>query len=113
MNLPAAIIFTNSIVDEISSILSSQLFISETISGEEFDLRLQNDPNYAQIIHNFGLRVLVIRDDYPAEINREYCDVFITIGTNGMISILKNDIPALNLPINNINIYALLAYNKN
>ena len=113
MQLPAAIIFINSVVDEIISILSSQLFISETISGDEFDLRLQNDPNYAKIIHNFGLRILVTRADYPAEINREYCDVFAIIGTNGMISILKNDIPALTLPINNINIYTLLAYSKN
>ena len=111
--LPAAIIFINSVVDEIVSILSSQLFISESISGAEFDLRLNNDPNYAQIVHNFGMRILVIREDYPAEVNREFCDVIATVGNNGMISILKNNIPALTLPIDKINIYELLAYNKN
>lgn len=111
MLLPSAIIFINDVNDEITSILSSQLYISEIITGEEFDLRIANDPNYPSIVHNADLRILVKREDYKT--NGEYADV-IGYVKNGLFCVMVNNVGpmGLSLQIDRLNIYQLLVYNE-
>lgn len=121
---PPAIIFINGNIDGYGSslgdldqigklTLESQLFIDETITGQEFDLRVQNDPNYPFLIHSFNYRILVIRSDFSENTSREYADVILFV-KNGLASVIKNNYgePGLTIQISNINIYDLLRYNK-
>jgi len=63
------------------TILQTQLYINDTMTKEEFDSRLEVDPNYATVVHLQGWRILVIVPayndgyHYMAIPNIEYADV--------------------------------------
>lgn len=110
---PSAIIFINSdINDGIKNKLISQLMITETMTGQEFDNRVAADPNYPQIIHTNYIRVLIIRDSFRDLTNRNLADIVMFI-KQGIASIEKTNFgpPGLRLQIDRINLYDLLRYN--
>lgn len=114
MELPAAIIFVNSdLTDSLKSILVNQLMINETISGVEFDARVVADPNYPVVVHLQKIRILVIRQSFQDQTNRQFADVVIFV-KGGLATIEKNNFgpPGLSLPVDRLNIYALLRYNR-
>lgn len=44
--------------------LQTQLYIDETMTKQEFDIRMEGNPNYATIVHLQGYRILVIVPSY-------------------------------------------------
>lgn len=87
---PAAAILMNSdSSDNVQEVIQRQLLISEKINGEEFDLRVQNDPNYPDIVRNSGLRILVVRS-FQELTNRDLFDVVIFV-KYGLAAIEKNN----------------------
>lgn len=114
MLLPAAIIFVNrDISDEQKKHLATQLFINETMTKAEFDLRVSADPNYPTIIKGFKSRILVILDTFQDFKNRELADV--VLFQKGGLAYIENKgygSPRLTVNMLNIDIYTLLRYNK-
>lgn len=121
---PPAIIYINGNIDGYGlvygdfdsigkSTLESQLKIDETLTGEEFDLRLLSNPNYVTLIHNLNYRIMIIRNDYINCPNREYADVILHV-KYGQASVLKNNCGphGVTYPISRINVYELLRYNN-
>jgi hypothetical protein len=109
MRLPSAIILVNNdLTDQVKSVLQSQLFISEIISGEEFDARVSADPNYVNIVHNSFQRILVIRS-FREETNRELFDIAIFVKA-GLACIEKNNFgpPGRTYPVAKLSIYQLI-----
>jgi hypothetical protein len=110
MRFPAAIIFVNNdLTDQVKSVLQSQLFISDTMSGEEFDARVAADPNYVNIVHNTFQRILVIRTFWN-QTNRDLCDIAMFF-KNGLLAVETNKYgpPGGTYSAANINIYQLLS----
>lgn len=130
MSLPPAIIFINAdavdgyVIDGYSAIydgyiytpngitrtrLMEQLYINEYMTGAEFDSRVQAVPNYPDMVHLQGLRILVARDDFRDYTNRRLADV-VLFYSHGMVNVEKNNFgpPGLALPIDRISIYTLL-----
>ncbi len=111
MHLPSAIIFVNG--DGIdgygTATLVSQLYIDGYMSKSEFDNRVLALPNYTDFIHANNYRILVILPTFRDYTNRELADVVIFV-KSGLAAIEKNKFgpPGLTLPIERINIYALL-----
>jgi hypothetical protein len=93
--------------------LESQLYIDETMTGDEFDARVAADPNYPTIIHLWKRRILVIRPDFSDYTNREYADVVIFV-KQGLATIEKNNFgpPGLSVSIQRLEIHQLLRYNQ-
>lgn len=86
---PAAVIFVNNdLTDNVKSAIQRQLFITDTITGDEFDARLEANPNYVDIIHSTASRLLVIRP-FTELTNRTTADIVIFIKA-GLASILVN-----------------------
>jgi hypothetical protein len=109
MRFPGAIIFVNNdLTDQVKSVLKSQLFLSDIITGEEFDARISSDPNYVNVIKNSFQRVLVIRSFWD-HTNRELADVAIFI-KNGLAYIEKNNFgpPEQTYQVAKLNIYQLI-----
>ena len=114
MPLPPAIVFVNAdITDGIKSVLSTQLFINETMSDTEFDARVKADPNYPTNVHLRGLRIMVIRQSFQDLTNRNLADLVLFI-KQGQAIVEKNNFgpPGLSLPIARLNIYDLLRFNN-
>lgn len=114
MNIPGAVIFVNNDIDGyITQKLETQLFISETMTGDEFDARVAADPNYPNIIRLMSRRILVIRDDFRDYSNRDAADIALFI-SHGLASVLQNNYgpPGLTLSLEQIYIYKLLRYNN-
>jgi hypothetical protein len=114
MSIPAAIFFVNADLNDLSkSTLTQQLDLTETMTGEEFDARMAWDPNYAQVVHLQKTRIMVIRSDFHDHTNRTVADVVMFV-KQGLVSIEKNNFgpPGLTLPLERINLYALLRYNN-
>lgn len=110
MNLPSALIFVNNDVDGYTiATLASQLYLDGYISKTEFDARVLSLPSYVDILHANGLRLLVILPDFRDYVNRDLADV-VMFYKQGMVSILKNKFgpPNLTLPVQRLNVYALL-----
>lgn len=131
MNLPPAVIFINSdeltlrpdgyfqdgyqvdgdgyINDLTRTILETQLFIDETMTYPEFNLRVLNDPNYATVVRLQGKRIMVILNDFRNHVNRDLADL-VLFYTHGQVVVEKNKFgpPGLSLPADRINIYSLL-----
>lgn len=131
MNLPPAIIFINSdeltlrpdgyfqdgyrvngdgyINDLTRTILETQLFIDETMTYPEFNLRVLNDPNYPTVVHLQGRRIMVILNDFRNPVNRQLADL-VLFYTHGQVYVEKNNFgpPGLSLPADRINIFTLL-----
>lgn len=89
--------------------LMTQLFINEFMTDKEFDARVVADPNYPEIVHLQNLRILVARENYRDYTNRELADL-VLFYSHGLVKIEKNKFgpPGLTLPLERINIYALL-----
>lgn len=110
MNLPPAIIFVNGDIDGYATnTLASQLYLDGYISKAEFDSRVEAFPSYPEVLHANGLRVMVILPTFRDYTNRELADVVIFV-KGGLATIEKNKFgpPGLSLPVERINIYALL-----
>lgn len=109
---PALIFLNNQISDETKAIIQKQLNISETITGEEFDLRLATDPNYKSVIHGNNLRVLVMRS-FAESANRELADLALFY-KNGLICVEKSNFgpPGITFPINNLYLSELFFLNR-
>jgi len=110
MQPPSAIIFINSeISDQQKSIISEQLFISETISFTEFNLRVENTPSYPEIIQGQNLRILVLCDNFQDYTNRNLADVVIFVKQN-LASIEKNKFgpPGVTFDVPRIDIWKTL-----
>jgi hypothetical protein len=110
---PPAIIFINTDLSaQVQSVIVSQLFISETIDGYEFDARVAADPNYPTVIHNAGLRILVLRplSDFN---NRALADI-VLFAKAGLITVefSKFGPPGITLPIARVYLSELFNLNK-
>jgi len=107
--LPAAIIFVNEdLTDFARSKLIAQLYINDTMTLTEFNLRMTADPNYATVVRLQGLRILVTAD-FNDQTNRSQADVVIFV-KNGLAGIETNKFgsPGLTLPVIDLYIYRLL-----
>jgi hypothetical protein len=111
MQLPSAIILTNSTDTGSLQKLSTQFSITETISLNEFNDRVNAEPEYPSLIHLNGLRLLITSPDFSIQTNRLLMDVVIFV-KNGLASVQKNNFgpPGLTFPIDRINMYELLRY---
>src|SRR6185312_17304571 len=110
MNLPPAIIFINSDLNDTSkATLRSQLNINQIITGKEFDDVVAVDPTFPDQIHLNGVRILVIRNEFYPYPNYNLADVVVFL-KQGLAAIQKNNLgpPKLALPLNRLNIYTLL-----
>lgn len=110
MKFPSAIIFVNSNMNnQLQTTLEKQLYIHVTLTGEEFDTLISNDPSYIEQVNLNDLRILVIRSDLFNTTNRNLADVVIHV-SKGMANVEKNKFgpPISQLTIQNLNIYELL-----
>jgi hypothetical protein len=90
MLLPSAILFINADMTSAQiQNLGRQLFISETISDQQFNERISVDPNYPQIIYGQNLRLLVIQQNLKDGYYHHLADVVMFI-KQGMIAVEKN-----------------------
>jgi hypothetical protein len=113
-SMPAAIIFVNNdLNDLIISILRDQLYLDDLITLEEFNERVEVDPNYVFLVHSMGLRVLVILDTFQDFTNRQLADICLFI-KNGLAYRLEgnNGPPRECYSIYNLNIENLLRANN-
>lgn len=110
--VPGAIIMVNNdLSPTIQSHLVTQLHIDESISGEEFDIRVQAYPEYARNIRALRKRLMVIRD-HRDPTNRDLMDVVMFV-KSGLISVTKNCFgpPGQTYGIKNIYWGAICIYN--
>lgn len=86
-----------------------QLDITETMTKQEFDLRVATDPNYPNIVHLQGLRILVILDSFQDEVNRNLADVVMFV-KQGIVTVEKNKFgpPRLSFDMQRINVFQML-----
>ncbi len=108
--LPPAVIFLNSdINDAVKATLTTQLFLNEIITFNEFNHRILVEPFYKNIIQLNNLRILVILDSFLDQTNRNLADI-VLFYSNGNVTVEKANIgpPGLTLPISRIDIYTLL-----
>ena len=109
-NLPYALIFINNALSPNELLkIQSQLYISETISFNEFNSRINIDENYLFEIKSQFLRILVLCDYLSDHTNRQFADIVIFV-KQGLVSLLKNNFgpPNLTLSVERINIFDLL-----
>lgn len=114
MLIPSAIIFINNDMTDAEKInIGNQLKIDETMSFDEFNSRMDVDPNYSAIVHLQNLRILVVLDSFQDLNNRNLADVVLFV-KQGLASVEKNNFgkPGLTLDIQRINIYEILRYNN-
>jgi DNA-binding XRE family transcriptional regulator len=114
MNLPSGIIFINADINQpIQDTLTSQLHITDVMSGSEFDSRVGNNPTYPDMIHANNLRILVIRESFHDLTNRDLADVVMFL-KQGLAAIEKDNYgpPGKTISIERINIYDILRYNN-
>jgi hypothetical protein len=110
MNVPGAIIFINADINPlVQSTLTTQLYINEAMSFDEFNARVAGDPNYPTNIHLQETRILVILPTFRDTTNRALADL-VLFYNQGQVTVEKNNFgpPGLSLPIDRINIYELL-----
>ena len=69
--------------------LQTQLFIDDIMSKNEFDARVDADPNYPVIVRLRGLRILVILPSFQDGKNKHHADVVIFLKT-GMVYVESN-----------------------
>lgn len=97
---PPAIIFCNDdLTAEVRGAIQRQLFITDTMTGAEFDARLAADPSYPAQIHGGGQRILVIRS-FLETANREVADL-VLFCSHGIAAVEKNGFgpPGISFPI--------------
>jgi hypothetical protein len=90
--LPAAVIFVNDkLFNNTLSVIKKQLFITLTLTGQQFDSLVQTNPLYHDWVVLNNQRVLVIRNDYDnlTPLKTNFADVVVFI-ESGLVSIKKN-----------------------
>jgi hypothetical protein len=110
MNVPPAIIFINAeINDGVKVTLTTQLFLDEVISFDEFNSRVSGTPTYPDIVHLQNRRILVVVPDLRNTTNRSSADL-VLFYNQGQVTVEKNNYgpPGISLEISRINIYELL-----
>jgi hypothetical protein len=86
---PSAVILVNAdLTPNVQAAIQRQLYINDTITGTEFDLRIAADPNYVAVVHANGLRVLIVRD-FTDVSNRDKFDI-VLFAKAGLISVEIN-----------------------
>lgn len=98
------IIFVNNdLTTQVLAALSRQLYITDTISKQEFDLRVQKDPNYPNIVHEQNIMLLVLLPTFMDQVNRGLADVVIFV-KDGMAAVEANKYgpPGLSLPVDRL-----------
>jgi hypothetical protein len=113
MQIPGAVIFVNNdLTDQVEGVLIIQLYIDETITDTEFDNRIIDDPNYANVVRNSHRRLLVIRKTFHDYTNRDLADIVIFI-KSGLAYVEKNNFgpPSLTLPVVILHMETLLKFN--
>jgi hypothetical protein len=101
--VPSAVIFVNNdLVPQVRSFITTQLHITEWITGTQFDNRIAADPDYIDKIKQMGWRLMVERN-YQELDNRTLPDVVIFV-KNGMASIEYNNFgpPKPQFPVLNL-----------
>lgn len=109
MNYPGAIIFVNNdLTDQVKGVMSSQLFLTEIITIDDFSNRLSQDPDYISLVHNLNLRLLVIYSEPNADL-QSLADVVLFVKT-GLASILYNKLgpPGQTYPVATLHLYQLI-----
>ncbi len=98
-NPPAIIFVNNDLTQSIEDTIKRQFFISESITGEEFDVRVTNDEAYPEIVKLNDLRILVKRSFYE-QTNRNLADIVIFVKA-GLASVEYSNVgpPGLTMPI--------------
>ena len=87
--VPGAVIMANNDISvTIRTQLEIQLHIDETITGQEFDLRVAAQPDYARSIRILRRRLMVLRDHRDST-NRSEMDVVIYV-KHGLASVSQN-----------------------
>lgn len=87
--VPGALLMVNNDLSaNVQNRLEIQLHIDETITGQEFDIRLAAEPNYPLYVRAGRRRIMVVRDHRDVT-NRDSMDIVMFV-KNGMISVTKN-----------------------
>lgn len=113
-SLPAGIVFINNdISDNQRSFIGTQLFANEIITKEEFDIRIQVDPNYPDLVRNMDQRLVVILTNFKDPVNRHAADVVLFL-KGGLAYVEGNNVgpPKLGVNLLRLDIYTLLRFNK-
>lgn len=108
-NIPSAIIFVNNDLSQsVEDTLKLQLRIDEVMSGTEFDARIAADPNYPDLVHLNGLRIMIIRSFRELD-NRSLADIVIFVKA-GLAAIEANKFgpPGKTYPVATLTIYQLI-----
>lgn len=111
--LPPAIIFVNSDSSvAVQQYMHNQLYVSEIITGVEFDNRVIADPNYPQAIYLNNIRIIVVRPLYDYT-NRNLCDVAIFINRGlAVVEKTKYGPPGFTHRIETLSIFQILGQNN-
>lgn len=98
----ALVLFNNDLNDKVRTYLIKQLYISESITGAEFDLRIVANPDYPALIKQLGLRIMIERN-FKELNNRSLFDLVLFV-KNGMVNIEINKFgpPGLTFPVRDI-----------
>jgi len=104
---PFVAFVNDNISESIQTVLMQQLMLSEILSMEEFTLRIQNNPNYADIVRGLGQRIVVLKKMYDKSYN-DVADI-ILFCRNGLIAVESSKIgpPGITFEIKNIQIFQL------
>lgn len=78
----------NDLTESTKNLLEVQLHIDETITGEQFDIRLAADPDYSKNIRILRRRIMVIRDHRDLT-NRDQMDIVFFL-KNAMLSVTQS-----------------------
>jgi len=104
----AIIVVNDDLTEQVKSVFTRQLFLSETIDGAEFDARVVANPNYLESVHLMNLRVLVIRPltDTFSRVDVDYVVFF----KAGLVSVEYNKYgpPGLTLPLDRLYLNRLI-----
>jgi hypothetical protein len=108
---PSAIIFINTdLTNSVKTFIMRQLHINEAIDGYVFDERLAANSNYSNIIHQFDIRLLVLRS-HAETTNREQADIVLFF-KNGLVCVEENKYgpPGITFPVVNLTLGKLGLY---
>lgn len=86
MTTPSAILFVNNdLTPSTQNMLVRQLYITEVLTGDQFDQHVMNDSTYISNIYLSNKRILVIRT-FEDQTNRDLADLAIFI-KNGLATV--------------------------
>jgi hypothetical protein len=109
--IPAAIVFiSNNLSDQVRDTIANQLYITDIMSGPEYDAYIALDPLFPDTIHNSQKRLMVIRE-LGTYTNRETADV-VLFYSHGNVAVEENKFgpPGCTWRANNIHWGKLAVY---